>query len=125
VDEAMDVILGFPKPLAFYVFSTKKEVQERLVIGISAGGMGVNETIMHFTIPGLPFGGVGESGMGAYHGKDSFDAFSHKKAILYKGMRGDVPARFPPYTSEKKSLVRRVAAGDVIGVLLVMLGLKK
>jgi aldehyde dehydrogenase (NAD+) len=59
--------------------------------------------------------------MGAYHGKDSFDAFSHKKAIL----RGDVPARFPPYTSEKKSLVRRVAAGDVIGVLLVMLGLKK
>jgi len=125
VDEAMDVILSFPKALAFYVFSTKKEVQERLVIGISAGGMGVNETVMHFTIPRLPFGGVGESGMGAYHGKDSFDAFSHKKAILYKGMRGDMPARFPPYTSEKKSLVRRVAAGDVIGVLLVMLGLKK
>jgi acyl-CoA reductase-like NAD-dependent aldehyde dehydrogenase len=50
VDEAMDVILGFPKPLAFYVFSTKKEVQERLVIGISAGGMGVNETIMHVSI---------------------------------------------------------------------------
>jgi acyl-CoA reductase-like NAD-dependent aldehyde dehydrogenase len=50
VDEAMDVILSFPKPLAFYVFSTKKEVQERLVIGISAGGMGVNETVMHVSI---------------------------------------------------------------------------
>jgi aldehyde dehydrogenase (NAD+) len=56
--------------------------------------------------PDYQFGGVGESGMGAYHGKGSFDAFSHKKAILYKGMRGDVPARFPPYTSEKKSLVQ-------------------
>jgi aldehyde dehydrogenase (NAD+) len=124
VEKAMDVILEFPKPLALYIFTTRKAVEEQLLT-ISAGGVGINETISHFGVPGLPFGGVGESGMGAYHGKHSFDAFSHKKGVLHKGMGGDLPAKFPPYTDAKKSLIRCIVTGDFFGALLVFLRIRK
>ncbi|XP_073385182.1 aldehyde dehydrogenase family 3 member H1 isoform X2 [Physcomitrium patens] len=123
--EAIDIINARPKPLAAYVFTTNKAVEERMVKNVSSGGMVVNDTVMHFVNPGLPFGGVGESGMGSYHGKFSFDAFSHKKAVLYRTSLGDFPARYPPFTTKKQNFLRCVLDGDYIGAILSLTGLKK
>lgn len=81
--------------------------------------------MVQFVVPGLPFGGVGESGMGSYHGKASFDCFSHKKSILYRGMGGDVSARYPPFTSFKQNFVKALLRGQFLTVVLLILGLKK
>lgn len=72
----------------------------------------------------LPFGGVGESGMGAYHGPHSFNVFSHKKAVLYRGFRADNHVRYPPYTPTKQRVIRSLMSGDFLGVILALLGLK-
>lgn len=81
--------------------------------------------LLQFVVPGLPFGGVGESGMGSYHGKATFDCFSHKKSILYRGMGGDVFARYPPFTTFKQKFVKALLGGQLLTVLLLVLGLKK
>lgn len=70
----------------------------------------------------LPFGGVGESGMGAYHGKFSFDAFSHKKPVLYRGFGGEISARYPPYSPGKLKFLKAVLSGDIIGIIRALLG---
>jgi aldehyde dehydrogenase (NAD+) len=126
VQEAIDIINDRNKPLAAYVFTSTKEVEQQMVASVSAGGMVVNDTVMHFAVSGLPFGGVGESGMGCYHGKFSFDAFSHKKAVLYKNTSlGDVPARFPPFTTTKKRFLRSVLDGDYVAALVALTGWNK
>ncbi len=81
--------------------------------------------ILQVVCSSLPFGGVGESGMGAYHGKASFDAFSHRKSILYRGMSVEVYARYPPYTMKKQQIIRALLSRDFVGLLLVLLGLRK
>lgn len=78
--------------------------------------------MVQLTVSSLPFGGVGESGMGSYHGKFSFDAFSHKKAVLYRSFDGDSSLRYPPYTPKKQRLLSAVLDGDVIGLLLALIG---
>ena len=70
----------------------------------------------------LPFGGVGESGFGSYHGKFSFDAFSHKKAVLSRGFFGEARARYPPYTPRKQKLVRQLLNGSIIAMFFALLG---
>lgn len=85
LDEAINMINRRPKPLALYLFTENKAVEEQVLSRISFGGGCVNDTIMHVTNSYLPFGGVGDSGMGAYHGKRSFDLFSHRKSIVNKG----------------------------------------
>uniref|UniRef100_A0A0D6R2D4 Aldehyde dehydrogenase n=1 Tax=Araucaria cunninghamii TaxID=56994 RepID=A0A0D6R2D4_ARACU len=122
MDEALEFVNSQPKPLAAYVFTKNKKFEKRAVASISAGGMVVNDTTLHLVTHTLPFGGVGESGMGSYHGKFSFDAFSHKKAVLYRGFRGDMSARYPPYTKKKQNLVRCLLNGDLLGVLYALLG---
>lgn len=97
LDEVKSEIEKRPRPLALYMFS-RSEQNIRYVTGsLSFGGGCVNDTIMHLAAPGLPFGGVGESGMGSYHGKQSFRTFSHQKSVLRKSLRVDVPLRYPPY----------------------------
>lgn len=125
VQEAIDIISDRPKPLVAYVFTKNKEVEKRIVASISSGGMVVNDTIVHFLNPGLPFGGVGESGMSSYHGKFSFDAFSHKKAVLYRNNLGDVPARFPPFTTMKQNFRRAIMDGHYLSAVISLTGLKK
>lgn len=71
----------------------------------------------------LPFGGVGESGVGAYHGKFSFDAFSHKKAVLYRSFLGDAPVRYPPYTNIKMRLLKALVGGGLLGIIRALFGL--
>lgn len=108
MDEAIAFVNARPKPLALYVFSNDKSVQARVVERTSSGGVAVNHTMMHLTVPALPFGGVGPSGMGAYHGKATFETFSHRKSVLVKSTWFDVSLPYPPYTETKKKWLRRL-----------------
>lgn len=81
--------------------------------------------IMQLAVHSLPFGGVQESGMGAYHGKFSFDVFSHKKAVLSRGFIGDVPVRYPPYTKGKLRLLKVLISGSLLGIIRALLGWSK
>jgi len=101
VDVAIKFINANPKPLALYLFSNNKTTQQEVLDRTTSGGCCINETLMHFTCPTLPFGGVGESGMGSYHGKQSFDTFTHKRSVLNKTTWFDLDVRYPPYTENK------------------------
>ncbi|XP_043720379.1 aldehyde dehydrogenase family 3 member H1-like [Telopea speciosissima] len=122
VEDSYEVINSRSKPLAAYLFTNDKKLQEEFVRTISAGGMLINDTILHLANPSLPFGGVGESGIGSYHGKFSFEAFSHKKAVMYRGFSGDASARYPPYTPRKQKLVRALLEGNIFGIILALVG---
>jgi len=91
------LISKYEKPLALYVFSTNKKFSEKIIRKYSFGGGAINDTIIHVGNPNLPFGGVGHSGIGAYHGKASFDLLSHKKSIVKKGNWLDIKIRYAPY----------------------------
>jgi aldehyde dehydrogenase (NAD+) len=96
-DDLSDVIRlvnARPKPLACYIFSASKQTQERVIRDIPFGGGCVNDTVIHLSSPHLPFGGVGESGIGSYHGKASFDLFSHHKSVLRQTTLFDLPVRY-------------------------------
>jgi aldehyde dehydrogenase (NAD+) len=79
---------------------------------------------LQFVVPELPFGGVGESGIGAYHGKASFDSFSHSKSILNRSMGMDIPMRYPPFTPKKQGMMRAFLEGRFMDSVLIALGLK-
>lgn len=95
LSDVMEAIHRQPKPLACYIFTESKSVQDKILNNVSFGGGCVNDTIYHVASPHLPFGGVGNSGIGAYHGKSSFDTFSHKKSVLKQTTRFDIPIRYP------------------------------
>ncbi|KAK7275624.1 hypothetical protein RIF29_16744 [Crotalaria pallida] len=123
LEESFDVINSAPKPLAAYVFTNNKALKEQFVRTVSAGGLVINDTALHLAVHTLPFGGVGESGVGAYHGKFSFDAFSHKKAVLYRGFVGDASIRYPPYTDTKMRLMKAlVSGGGLLSIIHAMFG---
>ena len=103
--QALALIRARPKPLAMYVFATDGAVAEAFLRHTSSGGAVVNDCIVHLSNDQLPFGGVGEAGMGSYHGKRSFDAFSHQKAVLFRTPYLDVPIRYPPYTAAKQRVL--------------------
>lgn len=98
------VIKSYEKPLALYIFSTNKSFTDEILQKYSFGGGCVNDTVVHLVNNRLPFGGVGHSGMGAYHGKLSFDIFSHKKAIVKRGTWLDLPLRYAPYNEKLKTI---------------------
>ncbi|GAE25380.1 aldehyde dehydrogenase [Halalkalibacter wakoensis JCM 9140] len=95
LSNVIEDIHNHPNPLALYVFSEDTNVQQKVVNSVSFGGGCINDTVYHITSPYLPFGGVGTSGVGAYHGKGSFDTFSHQKSILKQTTRFDIPLRYP------------------------------
>ena len=106
LEEAEAFIRSREKPLALYLFTRDKAVEERFLRHVSFGGGCVNDTIIHLATSEMGFGGVGGSGMGSYHGKASFDTFSHTKSILKKGNWLDIPVRYHPYTPAKEKLLR-------------------
>lgn len=109
LDEAITFVNSRPKPLAAYLFTKTKAVRERVIKEVAAGGMVINHLLFHFATHKLPFGGVGPSGMGAYHGKFGFEQFSHKKSVMTKPTRPDVGAFiYPPYTEKAWKLARRL-----------------
>ena len=107
IDEAIRMVNDRSKPLALYAFSASNAVLDHVVANTSAGGVTLNHAIMHLAVPDLPFGGVGESGMGAYHGKAGFDVFTHHKPVLEKPVRPDPALMYPPYTNTKKKLIKK------------------
>lgn len=107
VDAAIEFVNGREKPLALYVFGEDDAVTDHVVASTTAGGVCVNATVFHLAVPGLPFGGVGESGMGAYHGRASFETFTHRKSVLTKPTRVDPSIAYPPYRGLKAKLLRR------------------
>ncbi|MDR6760173.1 aldehyde dehydrogenase (NAD+) [Flavobacterium sp. 2755] len=104
--EIHNVISKYEKPLAFYIFSENKSFTKKLITNYSFGGGCINDTVVHFSNKRLPFGGVGHSGIGAYHGKLSFDIFSHHKAIVKKANWLDLPMRYAPYKDKLASIKR-------------------
>lgn len=106
IDDAERYVTDNPKPLAFYVFSSDKKVINRLLSNCQFGGGCVNDTIIHLATSNMGFGGVGESGMGAYHGERGFDTFSHKKSIVDKKTFIDLPMRYQPYNKFYGFLLR-------------------
>jgi aldehyde dehydrogenase (NAD+) len=107
VAEAIAFINSKPHPLALYVFSEDDRAIDAVIERTTAGGVTVNGTILHISNPNLPFGGVGESGMGAYHGKSSIDIFQHRKPVLRKSTKVDPSIAYPPYTEKKMKLIRK------------------
>ncbi|MCP4004249.1 MAG: aldehyde dehydrogenase family protein [bacterium] len=107
VDEAIDFVNEREKPLALYVFSESSAVEDKVLAETSSGGATVNGTIVHLMDPRLPFGGVGSSGTGAYHGKWSFETFSHRKSVMSRGTRFDLSVMYPPYKGFFRRLLQR------------------
>ncbi len=108
LDEAVRIIRTRDKPLALYIFSRKQEHVERILKSTTAGGTCVNSLAVHLANPNLPFGGVGMSGMGNYHGFFGFKTFSHERAVLTQGRIDVLQAFYPPYTSRLKKLIEFV-----------------
>lgn len=108
LDEAIAFVHGFEKPLSAYIYTKSNQVKKRLLNEISFGGGCVNESIMHFTNDNLPFGGVGNSGFGSYHGKFGFDTFSHEKAILDKPPLFELNLKYYNYTKSKMKLIKKL-----------------
>lgn len=109
-EEAIAFINEREKPLALYVFSKNKKVVEQVLRNTSSGGAIANDVLMHAGVKELPFGGVGHSGTGAYHGKHSFDVFSHKRAVMVKslGLEFLNKPRYPPYTDKNVKMVEKM-----------------
>ena len=102
--EVITRVNKMPKPLAFYYFTNNRQNAESMIRDTSFGGGCINDTLLHFVNPRLPFGGIGHSGIGSYHGKKSFETFSHQKSILKKSFRLDAPLRYPPYGKKLRIL---------------------
>jgi len=109
-EQAVAAVKKFEKPLALYVFTKNENNSDFVLNNLSFGGGCINDTVMHLANSYLPFGGVGHSGMGNYHGKFGFDCFSHKKSILKKGFSFEPLFKYPPYTSDKLNWIRRIMA---------------
>ena len=106
LDEVIDMINSHAKPLALYCFSSSKENQKRILSNCAFGGGCINDTIIHLATSNMPFGGIGESGMGGYHGKVGFDTFSHLKSIVDKKTWMDLPMRYQPYRNIMEKMIR-------------------
>jgi aldehyde dehydrogenase (NAD+) len=103
-DELDPILSKLKNPLAFYVFSKRKKFVHSLLVNHAFGGAVVNDSIIHFANNKLPFGGIGNSGTGAYHGKFSFDTFSHSKPVVKRPFWFDLPQRFAPFPKSIKNL---------------------
>lgn len=108
LEEVIAVIQQHPTPLALYLFTKKRSTKERITTEVAFGGGCINDTIIHLASAHMGFGGVGESGMGAYHGKAGFDTFTHYKSLVDKKTWIDLPMRYSPYTERKTKMIKRV-----------------
>ncbi len=108
LDQAVRFIREREKPLALYLFTEDKAVREKILSDVSFGGGCINDTIIHLASSSVPFGGVGQSGMGRYHGKFSFDTFTHEKTVVKKRGAFCMPLMYPPFTEQKLNLLKKV-----------------
>ena len=108
LDEAVAFVTARPHPLALYLFTEDGPTAERVIERTRSGGVAVNHTMIQLAVPDLPFGGIGASGIGAYHGEAGFDRFSHRRAVLTKATKPDPSVSYPPYKRWKEAILRRV-----------------
>lgn len=106
--EIFEIIYKNKNPLALYLFTDDSSFEKEIIEKVSFGGGCVNDTIIHCTSEGLPFGGIGISGLGNYHGKASFDAFSHKKSVVKSKKFADISMKYPPFNKKKLNLIKKV-----------------
>ncbi len=90
------------------MFTRSEATADRVIGSTRSGGACVNTCVVHLAVPGLPFGGIGHSGMGAYHGRHGFETFSHRRAVLWKPTRPEVPLQYPPYTYVRRRVLRSI-----------------
>jgi len=108
LQEAIDTVKSLPKPLSCYIFTESNSVKQKIYIELSFGGGAINDAVMHITNPKLPFGGVGHSGMGAYHGEAGFKTFTHYKSILDKPTWLEFPLKYSPHTANQLKWLKRI-----------------
>ncbi|SKC76329.1 aldehyde dehydrogenase [Maledivibacter halophilus] len=108
IDKVITMINERPKPLAIYIFAENKSVQRKVIENTSSGGACINDTLSHFSNHHLPFGGVGNSGMGSYRGKMSFKTFSHMKGVLNKSTKINMKQIFPPYSNSNLNIIKKI-----------------
>ncbi|MGH2718757.1 MAG: aldehyde dehydrogenase family protein, partial [Actinomycetota bacterium] len=108
LDAAIAFVNARPKPLALYIFSAHAAASRAVVERTSSGSACINTCVVQLAIPDLPFGGVGASGTGAYHGRRGFETFSHRKAVLVKPTLPEPPLQYPPYTTLRQRLLRKI-----------------
>ena len=106
-EEAFEIIARNPYPLASYLFSEDEGLQKHFIEKLHTGGLCINDCLTHLANIHLPFGGVGQSGIGQSHGKHAFDTFSHKKAVLHNSTRFDISLRYPPYHESSMKWLKR------------------
>lgn len=108
IKDSIELVNNRPHPLALYLYTKDSSFEKEVVNSTTAGSMCINDGLMFMANPNLPFGGVGNSGMGSYHGKAGFDTFSHHKSVMKRGTLLDPSLRYPPYTSTKLSIMRKL-----------------
>ncbi|KAL0459227.1 UNVERIFIED_CONTAM: Aldehyde dehydrogenase family 3 member F1 [Sesamum latifolium] len=125
IEDSIEFINSMPRPLAIYAFTNSEGLKKKLSSRTSSGSIVFNDAIIQYVADSLPFGGVGESGFGRYHGKFSFEVFSHEKAIARRSFLVDFWFRYPPWNQHKLQLFKSAYVFDYLGILLILLGLKK
>jgi aldehyde dehydrogenase (NAD+) len=107
LEQALDLVRQGEKPLALYLFGGGSNARDRVLASTSSGSVVFNDAILQAAVPDLPFGGVGASGMGNYHGEAGFRTFSHQRSVMFRTAQPDLPVRYPPYAG-KLGLMRRL-----------------
>lgn len=125
IEDSIDFINSRPKALTIYCFTSNDKLMQRVASETSSGSLLFNDTIVQYAADTIPFGGVGESGIGRYHGKYSFDTFSHEKPVIKRCLFPDFWFRYPPWTNKKLELLRAAFSFKYFLIVLITLGLKK
>ncbi|KAG0454037.1 hypothetical protein HPP92_025341 [Vanilla planifolia] len=125
LEDSIGFIKAMPKPLVIYAFTKNESFKKRIVEETTSGGVVFNDAMVQFACDTLPFGGIGESGFGKYHGKFSFDLFTHGKAVLRRSFLIEFGFRYPPWNENKLQLIRYLIRFNYFGLALMLLGLKK
>ncbi|KAK1296577.1 Aldehyde dehydrogenase family 3 member F1 [Acorus calamus] len=124
IEDSIEFLRSRPKPLAIYAFTNDEKFQRRIVAETSSGSITFNDAVVQYVLDALPFGGVGGSGFGKYHGKYSFDTFSNDKAVLRRGFFAEISFRYPPWDDLKLQFIRACYDFDYIRLLRLILGLQ-
>ncbi|KAL6911715.1 hypothetical protein ACP4OV_000520 [Aristida adscensionis] len=125
IEDCFTFLKSRPKPLAIYGFTRNEKLKNRIVEETSSGSVTFNDAIVQYGLDTIPFGGVGHSGFGQYHGKYSFEMFSHKKAVLKRSFLIEFMFRYPPWDEGKIGMLRHVFRYDYVNLFLALLGLKR
>lgn len=125
IEESIELINSKSNPLVIYAFTEDETFKKRILSETSSGTVTFNDAVVQFLCDTIPFGGVGQSGFGRYHGKYSFDTFSHEKSVLHRGFYPELEPRYPPWSDFKMLFIKLAYRYDYLGLILLFMGLQK